>query len=75
MTYRMSTERKHKKRTQKVLELGGSSYICLPRDFCGEHGIRKGDTVEVLYDGSVIVVPIKEEDIRREIEKIKESVK
>jgi len=57
----------YKKSTRKIIELGESLLITIPRDFIRAHGLKKGDLVDVFFDDKLVVKPIKAEDIRKEI--------
>ncbi len=43
------------KRDAKVVLLGGSYVVFLPRDWCRGNGVEKGSVLEIEYDGDVVV--------------------
>lgn len=44
---------------RKVIELGGSLMITMPKQFCEENGIKKGDVLDVHFwkRGNLVVSP------------------
>ena len=48
-------------KVRKVQRYGHSLYIALPPEFCRMHGIVKGDSLPVLANHILKVVPMKEE--------------
>lgn len=45
-----------KSKTRKVVKVGGSLIVTLPREFTRKVGLRKGDLVGVTYDSILVVV-------------------
>ena len=43
-------------KTRKLIELGGSLTITLPREYIRKAGLQKGDVVGVVYDGLFVVI-------------------
>jgi hypothetical protein len=62
------------KKTFSVIQIDGTKYVCLPREFVISHGIKKGDKIEGLFDGSIVYRPIKNVDVQKEIADAKREV-
>ena len=45
------------KESRKVIKLGGSKAISLPKPFLDYHKIEGGDKVLLLYDGIILILP------------------
>ena len=41
---------------RKLVELGGSLVVSMPREYVREAGLRKGDMVAIAYDSLFVVV-------------------
>jgi bifunctional DNA-binding transcriptional regulator/antitoxin component of YhaV-PrlF toxin-antitoxin module len=50
------------KRICSVIQIAGTKYVCLPKEYAIAHEIKKGDKIEVLFDGSIIYRLIRDED-------------
>jgi hypothetical protein len=55
------------RKTFSIIQIDGTKYVCLPREFVTSHGIKKGDKIEALFDGSIVYRPIKNDEIEKEI--------
>lgn len=56
---------------RKVLQVGESTGITLPREYLDESGIKRGDSVEVVFFGSVLKIkPISSDKLQREIGRV-----
>lgn len=49
----MSEERKYGKSLRRVVQIGESLGITLPKDYVKKLGLKKGDVVELLFDTSL----------------------
>ena len=55
------------RKTFSIIQIDGTKYVCLPKEFVTSHGIKKGDKIEALFDGSIVYRPIKNDEIEKEI--------
>jgi bifunctional DNA-binding transcriptional regulator/antitoxin component of YhaV-PrlF toxin-antitoxin module len=42
---------------RKIIDLGGSNTVTLPKNWTDGSGVNPGDTVEVYADGILLIVP------------------
>ena len=47
-------------KVRKIIKLGASSYVCLPREFVLKHNLLPGDKVAVVSDTLCKVIPMTE---------------
>jgi hypothetical protein len=47
---------------RKLIENKGTFYISLPPTFVKRHGLQKGDTLPIIVDSIMKIVPMKEID-------------
>lgn len=45
---------------RRLVKLGNSLYVCIPREFIALHDLKKGEKVPVLANHIMKVVPMKE---------------
>ena len=45
------------KTTRKIIELGNSGVVSLPKEYRDYHNLKPGDIVIVLWDGFVLLIP------------------
>ncbi len=57
------------KTTRKIVQVGECSGITLPKDFLETHGLKRGDRVELICNDVIVVKPIREDEIERELER------
>jgi len=48
--------------TRKVLNIAGSSYICLPKLFCYRHNIKPGDKMALVVGENLKITPLEKGD-------------
>jgi len=56
-----------KKSIRRIIQVGASSGIVLPKDFLLSCGLKRGDNVELIYNGMVKIKPIHPEELRAEL--------
>jgi hypothetical protein len=64
------------KKKYSIIEIEGTKYVCVPKEFATRHGIKKGDKMEGLFNmfnGVLLYRPIK--SIEDEIAEAKKEVK
>lgn len=62
------SEKIYKKDTRRIFKNGPSSVvISIPREFVERHSLKPGDSVEVIWDGYLYVIPVTQERIRDEL--------
>ena len=54
---------------RKLLKIGSSLAITLPKEYVEAHGLKVGDTVQVYFDDVVHVEPVKPERILKKVKK------
>ncbi len=59
------------KTVRKIGEIAGSYMIFLPKEFVRQHGLKKGDQVEIYYDDVLHVVPITKERMEKAAKRAK----
>jgi len=57
--------------TRKILGLGNSGVISIPKGYRDYHNLQPGTTVTVLFDGLILIIP---EDRLSELESKKELI-
>ena len=45
---------------RKIIKLGGSPAVCLPKEFLYSKGLSTGDEVALVWDGDLRISPITE---------------
>jgi len=55
------------KTVRKVFRVGSSLVITLPAEYVEAHKLKPGCLVEVVFNDVVKIVPVREEDIEREL--------
>lgn len=45
---------------RKILKVGGSQAICLPKEFLLSKGLKTGDEVALIWNGGLRVFPVNE---------------
>jgi antitoxin component of MazEF toxin-antitoxin module len=50
-------EKERDQKTRKVINHGGSYYICLPKSFVQRHNLAPGDKVSVLVGENLKITP------------------
>ncbi len=50
------------RRRSKIIKLGSSLAVILPKDWTRGMDIEQGQLVELVYNGEVRIVPIKEDE-------------
>lgn len=56
--------------TRKILELGNSGVISIPKGYRDYHNLQPGTNVTVLYDGLILIIPqdrLSELEAKREL--------
>jgi len=59
------------KETRKIIKVGGSLAITLPKEYIEVHSLRAGDKVDLYYDEILHIEPIKKEQILKKLGKKK----
>lgn len=54
---------------RKLLKIGSSLAVTLPKEYVEAHGLKVGDTVRVYFDDVVHVEPVKTEEILKKVRK------
>jgi antitoxin component of MazEF toxin-antitoxin module len=57
------------KETRKIIKVGNSLAITLPREYIKAHGLEAGDKMDLYFDEILHIEPVKEEDILRKLGK------
>jgi antitoxin component of MazEF toxin-antitoxin module len=60
---------------RKLIRLGQSLYVSLPKEYVEAHKLKKGDKVEILFDEIIYIEPVKEGKLADVVKKIKEATK
>ena len=58
------------KEKRKVLSVGDSIAVTLPKPFADYHSLKSGDSVQVIYDGLYLVFPPGSENKLKERRKL-----
>jgi len=53
--------------TRKVIRIGDSLAITIPKDFLKAHKIEEGMIVDIFFNDRMVIKPIKPEDVEKEI--------
>ena len=53
--------------TRKIIRVGNSLAVTLPKKYVIAHGLEQGDDMDIWYDNVFHGEPVKEEDIRRKL--------
>jgi bifunctional DNA-binding transcriptional regulator/antitoxin component of YhaV-PrlF toxin-antitoxin module len=59
------------KSVRKVTNAGASLIISLPKEWADEHGIKKGDKLELVFDDMLYVRPLETAKLSERLEKAK----
>ena len=63
---------------RSILWAGGSKLAALPPDWLRYYGLDRGDSVEMIYDGLIIIkpvgLPLTPEDLEVEVERLKRLI-
>ena len=57
---------------RRVIKIGGSLAITIPKEYVEAHGLKPGAIVRILYDDFLHAKPIKQEELMAKLEKAKE---
>ena len=49
------------------MQIGESSGITLPREFLEANNLKRGDRVELIYNGNLLVKPIRADEVAQEL--------
>ena len=52
---------------RKVLPVGDSLAVTIPKEYVEAHNIKKGDTMEVLFNEILHISPVNLEEIRKKL--------
>ncbi len=61
----------YNKDVRSVLKHGDSLAVTLPYEYVVKKGLKPGDKVEVLWNDFVFIEPVRPEEIRKRMEKVK----
>lgn len=63
------------RKTFSVIEIDGTKYVCLPKEFVTSRGLKKGDKIEALFNDEIIIYQIlKTEILEKEIKQASHSL-
>jgi len=62
------------KTVRKIGEISGSYMIFLPKEFIKEHGLKKGDYVEVYFNDMLHIIPVDKKRLEKAVENAKKSL-
>ena len=57
------------KTLRKVLKVGNSIGVTLPKQFLTAHGLKLGDNLELLFNDVVMIQPLDLEKVRKAVER------
>lgn len=61
-------EKKHLgKSIRKIVQVGESSGVIIPKEFLEARGLKRGDRVELLFNDVIRIKPVRAEEIEREL--------
>jgi len=60
------------KETRKIIRIGNSFAVTLPKDYLVAHNLKCGDKMDLYFDEVLHAEPIKEEDILKKLGRGKE---
>jgi antitoxin component of MazEF toxin-antitoxin module len=55
------------KDVRKIIQVGGSAAITLPKEYLQAYGLKLGDKVELIFDSCIRIEPVRPEEIRRKL--------
>lgn len=44
---------------RKIINLSGSHYICLPKEWVEKHGLKEGSEVSIIANSTLTIIPPK----------------
>ncbi len=52
---------------RKIVQIGKCSGITLPKEYLEDNNLKRGDRVELIYNGNLLVKSIRVDEIEREL--------
>jgi antitoxin component of MazEF toxin-antitoxin module len=69
-----SEEEQVGKEVRRLLKLGYSLVIVLPREYVKKKGLRKGDLMEIYFDDVIYMKPADVKEFAEKVKKVKEHL-